>query len=217
MPLRERAVLEVSVGDTTAAFEFKDEFEQEISVSHNYLVGGRGQYLQEIWDVVDFDIGTEGAIPNRRAGYHVDGGAGRKSRTLSFATGKEPDGELLWGDGSGGNGSDNVTTTDASGAGVSKYDRADVFEYWIAECRTDSTIPGFLYYNQYSDGTYADSAGLHNNPLPVIVEEANISTDVDEPTAVSGQVTLVQTNILAEQGDILGEVSDALDEIRDDA
>jgi len=217
MTLRDRAVLEVSVGTTTAAFEFRDGFEQEHTITHNYLVGGRGQYVQEIWDVVDFDTETESVVPNRRAGYHVDGGAGEKTRALSFVTGQEPDADLLWGDESGGTGPNNVTKTDASGADVSKYDKADVFERWMAVSRTDSTLPGFLYHNQYSDGTYADSAGLYNSPLPVAVQEASIATDLDEPTAVSGQVTVVQTNIFAEQGDVIGAVDEALTEIRPDA
>lgn len=220
MPLRERAVLEVDRGDSTAVFEFADGLEETTTVEKRYLVSERGQYAQEIWDQVsDFDPRdetTEDVLPetNRRIGYHLDGGAGSKERTISFTTGNEAD-SIMWGDQESATGPDNVTVTDASGAGVSQYDRLDVWRYWMAEARTDSQVIGRFYYNQWSDGTYGTDAGAHGKPMPVVVTQATAETRVEAEgvTGIEGTVTLLHASEFPEAvDDAIDSVTDALDE-----
>lgn len=212
MPLRNRAILEVRSGDRTATFEFSDGLEDNSSVAKNLLVGPRGQYTQEVFNQVQ---GVDPDDAERRAGFTLDGGAGEKERVLSYETGLE-DESIMWGDQLSDPGPDSVTITDASGPDVSQYDRQDVFRYWMANSRTDSLQPALLYYNQWSDGTYAIEAGAHGRPMPVVVQEATAETDLNDPTAISGTLRVIQTTELPEfVEDLTDKVEDALDELLD--
>lgn len=212
--LRNQAVLEILGGpsDSTGVFEFSDGAELERSGERSYVVAQRGVYLSQAWDIVADTTGLPEANTTRRAGYHIDGGAGQQNRKLSFATGGE-DENITWGDGSGGDGPGNVTKTDASGAGVHREDRADVFEHWVAQSATGSITPGLLHYNQWSDGTYGD-VGAFEEPMPVVIDTWSFSNSLDNPSAISGDISLTRTET-APAKDLDGVVDSIDDRLAD--
>ena len=178
-------------------FEFSDGFELDRSLDWDYFLGPRGQFAREAYDQLRGQEPTELSNRQRRTGYHIDSGMGAWMRTASFTTGAE-DEAIQWGDGSSDpNDPDDITVYDASGASVNKEDRADIFERNVATAITDSSNPGRLHYNQWSDGTYGE-AGVFERPMPVAIYEANCSSDTSDPSAVEGNITMAHTATLPE-------------------
>lgn len=212
MDMQNNAVLELRLGDRTGAFQFSENLQITRDSQHDPILSGSGQFAQRTIDYLSgSDPGLDVGNP-RRVGYHIDGGGGESTHRVEFRTGLE---DVLWGDGSGGDGPDNVTLFDASGEGVRKEDRADVFKRWLNRAVTDSTQPAYWYYNQFTDGTYADGgeAGLEARPMPVAVLNHSVSFESRNDanvTALDGSVELVR---IAEEPSI---VADARRKILDD-
>jgi hypothetical protein len=182
MPLYDRTVLEVSAFDRTGVFEMR-EHEPGRELTHDYLVGGRGQVLSELYaqasDLDPTDILPD-ADPPRRAGYFVDAGGGRNQFTISATVGVGDD-DLQWGDGSSAAGEANQY--DATGD-VKPVAKRDVLFRWLAEARSDSGSQVQLYTGEWSDGTYADTAGVFEQPKPVALLSVRAEKPKDDSAVV---------------------------------
>lgn len=222
MPLHDRAVLEVSAFDRTGVFEFR-EHEPNRELTHDYLVGGRGQVLSELYAQASDVDATEilpDANPPRRAGYFVDAGAGRNQFTMSATVGAG-DGDLRWGDGSSAAGSANQY--DAAGE-VNPITKRDVLLRWLAEGRSDSGAQVKLYTGEWADGTYADAAGVFGRPKPVALLSVRAEKATDDPAVVrytfefeevapvpdkvdelANDFTQIAEDVVAELGDVVSD------------
>ncbi|MDB2283669.1 hypothetical protein PM038_00065 [Halorubrum ezzemoulense] len=182
MPLYNRAVLEISAFDRTGVFELR-EHEPNRELTHDYLVGGRGQMISELYaqasDLDPTDVLPD-ADPPRRAGYFVDAGGGRNQFTISATVGVGDD-DLQWGDGSSAAG--DVTQYDASGD-VNPVAKRDVLFRWLAEARSDSGGQVQLYTGEWSDGTHADTAGVFGRPKPVALLSVRAEKPKDDSAVV---------------------------------
>lgn len=177
------AYLEVEDAQSTAVFELNIGLRTSGELDKNYLMGSRGQYITEIFNVSDSLGEIENDTVDRRAGFWVDGGAGNLTERIEFETGLEA---VQWGDGSGGTGPSNVTPRDASGADVKPVTRYHVLELWLARTLTDSRNPARLYWGEWTDGSKAEhaSAGAFNQPMPCAVINAQPElNDVSETSA----------------------------------
>jgi len=211
MTLTQTAYLTIDDGTSTGVFELNIGLEETAEINKTFILSNRGQYVQEIYEqIVD---NTSVATENRRRGYHIDGGAGEWSHTLVFRTGLE---DVTWGDGSADD------TRDASGADVDALTRKQVLEDWIARTRTDSFGQAKLYWGEWADGTYADSAGAFGRPMNIVIREASLSSpEVDQDVnTFEGNLTVERTSIFPEEVDetlanAKDLVEDALSEITD--
>ena len=182
--LTNRFVLELDAFDRTAAFAFRGDFSPTRELTHEYLVGGRGQVLSTLYqqasDIDPTDILPDTEIP-RRAGFFLDAGGGRSTfqYTANVGVGDE---DLQWGDESSADGEANAY--DATGD-VDPVVKRDVLFRWLAEVRSDSSGKVRLYTGAWSDGTYADSAGVYGEPLPVALLSARAEKDPDDSGVVS--------------------------------
>lgn len=184
------AYLEVEDNQGTATFEFHTGLQTTGQLDKNYLMGERGQYIQEIYDQSD-SIGEMDSSAQRRAGFWLDGGAGNYSETVTFETGLD---DVEWGDGTGGTGKDNVTPRDASGPDVKPLTRYHVLSLWLTRTLTDSRNPARFYYGEWTDGNQAEhsEAGAFNQPFPCAVTNWNPDTQdaYDDRSVASMEGTL---------------------------
>ena len=217
--LTDRFVLELDAFDRTAAFEFRGDFTPTRELTHEYLVGGRGQTLSTLYqqasDVDPTDILPDTEIP-RRAGFFLDAGGGRSTFQYTANVGVGDD-DLQWGDGS--SAADNATAYDASGD-VDPVAKRDVLFRWLAEARSDSSGRVRLYTGAWSDGTYADSAGVYGEPLPVALLSARAEKQPDDPTVVTynfefERVAEVPDAVDAFVDDFTAAAGDAVDQLGD--
>lgn len=169
MTLTNKAYLEFEA-TTNATFELNIELEPQSSLTKNYLMGNRGQYIREIYNWLP---GTGTIDDERGTGYYIDGGAADWTPTIQFETGLE---DVRWGDQDGGDGPSNVTTTDASGADVEPISRLQILQKWLSRTKTDSTGAAKLHWGEWTDGSVAHvtglSAGAFGEPMPVAVQES---------------------------------------------
>lgn len=210
MTLTNFAYLEINDGSTTARFDFNIGLDMQSAISKSFIMGGRGQYIREIYSQApltgDFD-------EDRRTGFWIDGGAGSWQITLSVKTGKE---DITWGDSSGGTGQSNVTQTDASGDGVAAISRLQVFQYWVAKTRTDSQGLARLHWGEWTDGTVPNSgAGAFGQPMPIAIEDTNLSKDADDNTSLQGTITCNHVAIM-DAPDWFDGVADTIQDAADD-
>lgn len=204
MPLHNRAVLEVDAFGRTGVFEFR-EHEPNRELTHDYLVGGRGQVISELYAQAS-DLAPDDILPDagldRRAGFHLDAGAGRNQFNFTAKVGTGDD-DLRWGDGSSSAGSSNEY--DAEGETNPKTKR-DVLYRWLAEARTDSGGQLRLYFGEWSDGTYADTAGVYGEPKTVALLSVRSDAPKDDSSVVTYTFEMEQTT----------PVPDGVDEAIDD-
>lgn len=184
------AFLEVEDNQSTAVFEFSIGLQTTGELDKNYLMGSRGQYITEIFNVTDA-LGEIDATAERRAGFWYDGGAGNYSIRLNFEAGNEEN-PIDWGDGSGGTGEANITPRDASGAGIHPLTRNHILSLWLSRTLTDSRNPARLYYGEWADGTHHPNAGAFNQAFPCAVTNYQPEMpDVSEPpSSFSGVIEL---------------------------
>lgn len=205
MPLRDKAVLEIDIdgGSTTGEFHLKEDLTDSGTVTKMYLMSNRGQMFREA-----FDIGTdlladevEDADLENRKGYHVDGGSGHYRTTLSFAASSGD----RWGDGTSG-----TSKTDATGS--DPIVMKQVFEWYVSQSKSDSSGGTRLYIGEWTDGTHSSSAGVFGQPMPVAINESNITDDPDNPSSIEGSIELTWTSVFPDV-DLNGAIQDGLDDI----
>jgi len=216
MPLRNKCILEVDLRDSdgdlrTAAFAIREDLNDTSEVTRQFLLGQRGQYLRKIWDIgsdiLPDDIAD--ALPEEiatadlenRKGYHIDEGAGEYSFQLS---GKISADESPWGDGSAAAGDYNKY--DASGENPLIV-KKQIFDWAMAQTQSDSRGSTRLYLGEWSDGTYAESAGVFGEPLAVAIPESSVTNDPDDPSALEVTLTCRWTALLPKNA-----IQDTLDE-----
>ena len=203
MPLHDRFVLEVSAFDRIGVFEFR-EHQPDRELTHDYLVGGRGQVLSELYAQAS-DLDPNDILPDisrhRRAGFHLDAGAGRDQFNYTATVGTGDD-DLRWGDGSSTAGEASAYNAEGD---VSAKTKRDVLYRWLAEARTDSGGQLLLYTGEWSDGTYAAEAGVYGEPVPVALLSVRTEAPLDEPSAVSYTFEFEKTTIVPEGVDELVE------------
>lgn len=194
MTLESRAYLVLQDGANEGVFEFNAQLEISSELDKSFIMAERGQYVREIFNQANI-IGDIDNVADRRAGYHIDGGAGSWQETLSFEV--HQDNNVSWGDGSGGNGADNVTERDASGTGIPMETRKNVFELWLARTLTDSRNPARLHFGEWTNGRFNES-GVFNQPLPVAVTNHNLEPDIQEPSNLTGSITMQVITLFAD-------------------
>lgn len=214
MTLHSTAVLEVNAFDRTGVFEFK-EFEPSREIERDFLVGGRGQVLSTLYEQ-STELDPTGILPEieneRRAGYHVDAGGGRSLWTLQAKAGTG-DEELQWGDGSSVGGEANQY--DATGD-VPARTKRDIFFRYLSQARTDSGGQAFLYTSEWTDGTYAGSAGVYGEPIPVAVLSARAESPKDEPGVSTYSLELVRTRVVPDVDELTEDLSEAAETAADE-
>jgi hypothetical protein len=218
MPLHNKAVIEIDAFDRTGVFEFR-EHEPNRELTHDYLVGGRGQILTELYaqasDIAPNDILPDSAL-TRRAGYYLDAGAGANRFPFTARVGRG-DEDLRWGDGSSASGSANKY--DAEGE-VAPSTKRDVLTRWLAKARTDSGGQMRLYFGEWSDGTHASTPGVYGEPKTVVLISLRTDVPTDEPSTVQytfemEETTPVPDGVNETIDDFSDAASNAVDELGD--
>ena len=214
MTLRNRAILEIDgVGpyDGTGVFEFRDIDSASRELDTNFLVGASGQVLSELYDQVS-DIDPTDILPDsdsldRRAGYHVDAGAGTDQWTISFTAGLDP--EQRWGDGSTDpDDPGDIAITDAQGS--RPVVKRDVLAGWLAQNLADSRGQMRLHIAEHTDGSYSDEAGLFGEAVPVVL--SSVRVEVSTETTLDGTLELTRTTTVP---DLAGSAEDVVDAVGD--
>jgi hypothetical protein len=214
MALTDRTVLEIDgnygpYAGETGVFVIREDLEDVEETSFQHIAGNRGQYIAEIYDqVTDLSELVDGADQrDRRAGYHLDGGAGEDSWTITGKTGVD-DPDEQWGTGET-DPTDPADITQLDATGCSPVSKRDIIGRWAAQQRIDSSTPARLYRGEWSDGTHADSPGVFGRPIPVVIKENRLTKSPDDPSVAEVSFTLIRTS------DIPDIVEDAADDIVD--
>lgn len=205
MPLTDRAVLELDHADADRTGEFHLlGVEPTEQLERSSLFGNRGQIITQLSDVAPL-VPTLG---EEAAGYTIDAGAGEDLLTLSFEGGPGRDDlDSQWGDGSGGTGQANATRWDATDADA--ITKAQILKWWARTSRTDSRNAARLYWGEWSDGTYADQAGIFDEPIDVVVRSVALTKSRDDPAVFEGTVEVIRTGSFPSFPD--GDIVDVLD------
>jgi len=180
-----RAVLIIELPDRTSKFVLRNSLGQEGNFTRDFLLGDRGGLINEVARRLDDDAG------DARESFWLDGGSGSKSRTLIAQLVANTDGSeaLQMGDGSSDpHNPDDTTQWDATGSHA--ISQAEVFDYTVAEARTDSQTPAELHVSEWSDGTEIEE-GAFGRPLTVIIRETEWRFDADDsPSTVRYTVSM---------------------------
>jgi hypothetical protein len=172
-----------------AVFQFQSTQSLTSTLSKNYLVGGRGQYIAEAQRYIQGnDFSVSGDTLDRRAGKWIDAGAGDWEVELEYETGIN-DTSITWGDAPGDDGQANVTRTDASGADVKPISRMQVLQYWIAQTRSDSFARSRIHIGEYTDGRFGED-GVYGYPIPVAVQDSQVTKPEDQASSFNGTLTM---------------------------
>ncbi|AFZ74569.1 hypothetical protein [Natronobacterium gregoryi] len=210
--LSDKAVLEIDLDDTTGVFELTKEISDNAEINRSYLIGDRGQYIREAYDIgsnlIDDGI-IESTDFDRREGYHADGGAGDQVHSLSFETGY---GNNQWGDGSSNpDDPDDITLYDATGC--PPLAQKQILEHYLSQARIDSSGQARLYWGQWTDGTHAAEAGVFDQPMYVTIPEASPSWEGGDSTSSMEGSLQVKRVALFPDVDVVGAAENALEEL----
>jgi len=213
--LRSTAVLEIDgFDDRTGVFHLKDDFSDREEINREYVVSEAGQYLRYGADIVsDFtpdDIADTDF--DAREGYHIDGGAGSQTWTLSFQHSVD-DPSLQWGDGSS-NPDDPEDYSKYDATGCHPLVAKQIFGNWLRLNSTDSRASARLHWGEYSDGTHGGD-GLFD-PVPVTIDNATLAKDESDPSVFEGTLELTRTAEIPGLEDALDDIQDAIDDLVSD-
>lgn len=188
--LTNTAYLVIDDGTDTAAFKF-EQFEPTHTLDKRFLIGGdRGEIIGEL---ADFLPQVQSA---NSAGYVVDVGLGRE--TFEYQVTLDTSSSPPWG----------VVDDDFNpviGGGVGKktsahnddpFTRAEVLSQWVRGTpadSTDTTGVAKLYKGNWTDGTFAKTAGVFNEPIPVAPSSVEIRRTPDDPSEVTVVIELIRT------------------------
>lgn len=215
--LRNRAILEIDLRDSnddlhTGVFELREDLSDTGEVTKQFLLSNRGQYIREAYDIgTDIlpDDVAEADLEDRK-GYHVDGGTGMYTESLDFTAGSQ---DAQWGDGSTDpDDPSDLNKYDATGADPTALKQ--VLEWYVSQARTGSGGPARLHIGEWTDGTYSDSAGVFDRPMPVAIKETNITKDPDDPSAIEGTIELAWTAVFPDV-DVQGTIDEAAELVPD--
>ena len=216
MTLTNRIVLEVDIHDEddqlrTGTFALQEDLNRTGEVARDYLMGSRGNSIRQIVnigsDLLPDDLA--GIDLDDRKGYWVDGGGGEYRQTITGKAGPTDD---PWGDGSAAAGE--YSKYDASGD-VPLVMKQQVFEWYLAQARSDSLGRTRLHIGGWTDGTYSTNAGVFGQPLAVAIPEARVEDDPDEPSKLSvtlecSWAALFPENVLESAEDIYAEAAELI-------
>lgn len=212
--LRNRAVLEIDLQDDSGAthtcvFELQEDLQEDGEVAKRFVMGNRGQYITEIWDISADAVGAEDLTTGGRnmRGYHVDGGAGDFVQRLTARAG---DKDMRWGDGSS-DPDDPADITKYDATGCDRTAQKQVFEWVISQAKTDSISPARLHIGEHTNGDYSAEAGVYGQPLAVAIREASATKDPDDPSAFEVTIECVWTALAPEAA--LDEAQQIIDDI----
>jgi len=197
MPLRNKAVLEL-VGDPVTAPDGTDAAgagvfhlpatEDTTEFDKQMLIGNRGQALQELFSLAPIG-GGQGA---NGAGYNLDFGQGLQTFQLSFKL--VQDGDPVdpdqWGDGSG--------TPPLDATGEHRQTQLQTLSFWARTTRTGSARTAKLYWGDWTDGTYAASAGAFGRPIDVRIMSVTAPYLRDSPSLSTPQIEFARTATVPE-------------------
>ncbi|KDS91603.1 hypothetical protein FK85_00320 [Halorubrum saccharovorum] len=217
MSLHNKFTLEVQAFDRTGVFSFR-EHEPNRELTHDYLVGGQGQVIGSLYSQAS-NIDPTDILPDadldRRAGFHLDAGAGKSAFNYTGRVGAG-DEDLRWGDGSSDPG--DTTAYDAAGE-VPPEAKRDVLYRWLAEARTDSGGQLLLYTGEWSDGTYADEPGVFGEPVPVALLSVRSEKSTDDPAVMSYTFEMEKTTEVPDVDELVDDFTeaagDAVDQLGD--
>jgi len=231
--LRNTAYLVISsdaIGNGDGVFELHHDLEVESQLEKSYLVGNFGTAIQEAARYVpakDKIPVLEDTVPERRQGYNVDAGGGTWGGSLTFTTGFEG---ATWGDGSGGTGEANVTTTDASGDGVHPLTRLHILQYWLANTLSDSRGQARLHIGEWTDGSFDDyrdgqfvnvDPGVYKTPIPIAILTCEPRSPQDEPSNIAATLQYRRTQVVdgaaKDVADWVGNLADDAEDVLTDA
>lgn len=203
----------------TAVFELRNIEESSSTQEPNYIMGGRGQFIRQSYryltDLDTFNVSDTSA--ERRAGFWIDGGAGEWAESLTFKVSGESDVPLRWGDGE--SPENELTRTDASGTDMDALARRQIFDYWLAQTRSDSMAHTRLHIGEWTDGSFDDyrdgqkvnvDAGVFGYPIPVGIISTNLQSPEDETDAFTGRLELARVARFAGPDEELPSWSDVL-------
>jgi len=191
MPLTSEAYLVIEDdNEDVGAFQF-ESFEPSATLSKQFLIGGnRGEIIGEIADFVP------GINSDNSSGYLVDVGLGEERFEYLVRLTPEDDGpwgvvdankQPIPGGTAGGN--------KVSAHSADPLTRAEVLSEWVRGTLIDSVSnsgTASLYKGNWTDGTFADSAGLFGGPLPVAPESVEIRRDPEEPSRVELTIEMLR-------------------------
>lgn len=207
------AVLEIDIVDDdgterTCVFEFREDLETTTSTTKAYLLGNRGQYVKEAWEIGTDVLDVEG-VPesDNRRGYHVDGGAGVVQITV---TAKAGDWDEQWGDGSS-DSADREDTTKYDATGSTIDAQRDVIDWVASQAKTDSASPARLYYSEWTDGTHFATAGAYDKPRAITIAELTTTRSPDDPSAFEVTLEAIWTDVFPAAS--VEEAQEALQEL----
>lgn len=206
--LTKKAYLVLSDSTSEGVFELQLGLEDATELNKQYLMGNRGQLVQEAYQAIFDGSAPELEGANRRKGYALDAGGGEWSPTISFEAGNESE-AIQWGDGS------SDPERDASGAGVHPMTRKHILEQWLARTRTDSANPGYLYWGEWTDGRFEGQAGAFGEPMTIGIREATLnSPDPEQDTStMTGSLTILHIAIFPDKvQDVKNSVTTVLDD-----
>lgn len=190
MPLG-KVVLEIEALGTTGVFELQKDREYTTDLERNFLLGGRGQTANELFDwVSDSDV-------DPRRGWYLDLGVGTIPIDIEAELSETPvrdhdadtETHLQMGDSD-----DPNTLTKTSATGAHPVTQAQVFHRYCVNARTDSETPVELHIGEWHDGTYAadGQAGLFETPLEVAITQGpRFTASSDESATVEVSMSVV--------------------------
>ena len=188
MPLTDKAVLYLNTGDFEVEFHIENSFTLRQELSKEFLLGAsRGQLVSELISLAGGDEGADAV------GYNIDLGLGSTTIEITAELGPTQDG--AWGlvDGQAGPEIYDNSKTESAHDG-DPLERAQIMKKTFRKARTGSfrdTL--FVYAGQWSDGTYAGTAGRFGEPIPAAIQEISLSKEEDNPSTAGLTITMLRT------------------------
>jgi len=205
MPLTDKVVLYLDTGGWQAEFHLENSFTWRQELSKEYLLGSqRGQLVSELIDLAGGGGGADAV------GYNIDLGLGVTSAEVVAKLGPTQDG--AWGlvDGQAGSEIFDNSKTESAHDG-DPLERAQILKKAFRSTRTGSFRDTLLiYHGEWSDGTYAGTAGRFNGPIPATIQEIALSKEEDNPSTAELTISMLRSedidvgNIGSGLGNILG-------------
>jgi len=215
MAIRDRAVLVIDKGTTDGPLEFHfTQHERAGSLARRMLIGTQGgQLFAALIDFIPTDIGKGFAnfFGGESAGLTIDAGMGEDTFTVEHTI--TSGSTAQWGDGTQAE-SDPPTATSATYA--HEETKADVLREQARTARTGSRGPATLHIGEFTDGSVTTDAtdGLFD-PIPVTILDVSPRDTLDDPSAVTIELTMKRVKELPDFIDVDGVIDTGFDALTD--